>query len=207
MTNNLQKCGYPLTVINKAISEARCSRSGTATQKSKSRQTDPKAPLIKIPFISEAFTRIVKGNLRRAGLGPVVVIVQSGKNLRRNYHKPTTIACTCDTCASGIPCTARNIVYEATCRQCVPERSYIGVTTRPFKHRYYEHGLSIRNADEKSALQTHLQTCTNTDKSCTGFTWSIIDRGSTFKDCFIRESINITTHRPSLNRNQPGWTL
>ena len=198
---NLQKCGYPDHFILKYFHEA---MSPVPAQRPPREPFDPKVPLLKIPYISEAVTRIIKAEIKKAGL-EVKVIVQAGQNLRRTYHRATPRTCTCDVCDLGIPCHTRHVIYEAECNIC--HGSYDGVTTRPFKKREDEHdrALRYRNPD-KSALAEHRQECTG-EWSTKSFTWKILDRGNGWKDSFIRESLQIKKNNPSLNRNWPGWTI
>ena len=59
MNENLLSCGYPPQFITKYMNEAKDS------PPSSSNQFDPKVPLLKIPYISEAYTRIIRKELKK----------------------------------------------------------------------------------------------------------------------------------------------
>ena len=197
LKTNLLKCGYPLAFIQKYMLEAK-----TNSPRS-SYNLDPKTPRLCIPYISEAYTRFVRKEVKKAGI-EAVVIVKSDKNLKKQFHKaPSITPCKCKICYQGIPCTTRHVMYNAECIEC--RKSYIGVTTRPFAIRLAEHNSSIKNNTDKSALTPHLEECTNPLQSTEGFIWTTLDRGKGWKDSFIREGVLINTMNPKINRNTTAW--
>ena len=198
MESNLLSCGYPPHFIKKYMDEAKDSPPNS------SNQFDPKVPLLKIPYISEAFTRIIRKELKKSGIN-AVVIVKSSANIRRQYHRASPISCTCEVCELGIPCSARHVIYRAECKTC--SEAYIGVTTRPFKMRAKEHERDISNWDTDTAFVPHLTRCSNPERSVTGFKWSILDRGAGWKDSFFREAAHINSHNPKINRTKSGWII
>ena len=109
--------------------------------------------VLKIPFIDEKFTRVVKSNVKKSGF-KVRVVVESGISLkeltRTKYNKP----CSCLTCNLGIPCNLRNFVYKANCQKCNGE--YIGCSYRPAKARITEHEASVRNKNKRTTLGQHM---------------------------------------------------
>ena len=119
----------------------------------------------------------------------------------------------CLYCWNPLPLTSRHVVYHAECRLC--QQAYDGVTTRPFICRAKEHNASIRHQNTKSALSEHLmgnldkglEPCQNPIQNIKGFAWSIIDRGSSYKDSFIREGLWINKNKPTLNRTKSGWVI
>ena len=215
LKNDLKKSGYPEHFIEKYMSAAQ------TTPPSKNYSFDPKTPAISIPYISEAYTRVVKKELQKAGIEATVVVKSTGNLKRRFHHATPREDCEtnkqepkwCEACTVGIPCHTRNLVYNAKCRLC--ENSYVGVTTRPFKDRFGEHEASIRLKNTKSALSAHLMGnpekdqpgCPNPMPNPRGFEWSILDRGSSFKDSFFREALLINKEKPTLNRTKSGWVI
>ena len=172
-------------------------------------QVDVNIPILSIPYISEAFTRIVRKELTINNI-QARVVVKGSDNLRTQFHKSLSPSCSCSICELGIRCQLRHVIYDAECRHC--NEHYIGVTTRPFEKRYNEHEASVRFANDKSALSTHLfentdnrRACPNPDPTVSGFTWKIVDRARSYKDSFIREGVLINSTQPSINRNTPGW--
>ena len=215
LENDRKKSGYPELFIKKYMSAAQ------TTPPSKNYSFDPKTPAISIPYISEAYTRVVKKELKKAGIEATVVVKSTGNLKRRFHHATPREDCEtnkqepkwCEACTVGIPCHTRNLVYNAKCRLC--ENSYVGVTTRPFKDRFGEHEASIRLKNTKSALSAHLMGnpekdqpgCPNPMPNPRGFEWSILDRGSSFKDSFFREALLINKEKPTLNRTKSGWVI
>ena len=165
-------------------------------------------PLFAIPYVSEAFTRVAKRELKRNNIEARVVIRGTG-NLKQRYHKALNPPCTCSICQLGTPCCQRHVIYQAECSHCT--QNYKGVTTRPFCKRFKEHEASIRLGNYKSALSQHFlgdedhSPCSNPDKTVLGFNWSVLDRGKSYKDSFIREGVLINSTSPEINRNTPGW--
>ena len=199
LSDNLERCGYPLNFIQKHMLIARSPPSKTTHEQ------DPNTPILSIPFISEAFTRIVRKEISKADINARVV-VKAQPNLKRCFHKPPSVPCNCDICKLGIPCKIRHVVYNAECNAC--HQKYIGVTTRPFEERVKEHAAQIDRQNKKSALTEHLLECEdNLEKTIKGFSWSILDRGENWKDSFMREATHIRHLNPKINRNMSGWIL
>lgn len=203
LRENLVRSGYPEHFISKHMDAALTSRPSNTT-----RRVDDNLPILCIPYVSEAFTRVVKKELKRNNI-EARVFVRSAGNLRRKYHRPLAPSCECDICGLGVSCCKRHVIYDAKCKHC--NEHYIGVTTRRFSDRFKEHEASIRLQNEKSALSDHVhgsfmeEACPNPDKSVQGFEWSFIDHATTYRDSFLREGVQINTAQPTINRNTPGW--
>ena len=120
---NLLKSGYPDQFIDKHM------RIAQSTEPRARAKDEENTPLIAIPYISEAFTRIMKKELKRNNVEARVVVKGSG-NLRQRYHRALNPPCNCDVCKLGTPCCQRHVVYHAECKHC--NEFYKGVTTRPF---------------------------------------------------------------------------
>ena len=199
LRDNLLRSGYPDHFITKYIEEG---LRGRAPAPLKQVEEDENLTVLAIPYISEAYTRVVKKEAERSGL-KVRVLVKGHPTLKRRYHKPIKPQCVCEICQAGVPCDMRHVVYEAKCESCT--ESYIGVTTRPFKARWNEHERSIRLGNSTSALSDHLKVCDNKNKTICGFKWSVRDTARNYKDSFIREGVAIRLDQPKINRNTPAW--
>ena len=165
-----------------------------------------KIPMLSIPYVSEAFTRVVKKELKRNNIEARVIVKSTG-NLRQKYHKPLAPTCNCNICKLGVNCRMRHIVYDAQCKFC--NEHYIGVTTAP---RFKEHEASIRLGNDKSALSTHLNANTdnkrawpNPEPTVWGFDWKFVDMARFYKDSFIKEAVCIKSLQSAINRNSPCW--
>ena len=198
LRENLLRSGYPDHFISKYVAEGLRGKTPPAP----AQVSNNDLPVLAIPYISEAYTRVVKKEAERSGL-KVRVLVKGHPTLKRRYHKPIKPPCTCEICQSGIPCNMRHVIYQAKCKSC--SESYIGVTTRPFKARWQEHERSIRFEDTNSALSDHMKVCDNRDRTIHGYEWSIRDTARNYKDSFIREGVAIRQDLPKINRNTPAW--
>ena len=205
LRSNLRLSGYPEAFIRQHMQVA---MSPNPTETNRAR-VDDNLPIFSIPYVSEAFTRIVKKELSRNAIEARVVVKSAG-NLQSRFHRALSPPCNCPICNAGIPCCARHVIYDAECKFC--RQHYNGVTTRPFAKRFGEHEASIRFADNKSALSDHFNidtedqtACQNPDRSIWGYNWKVLDRGRTYKDSFIREGVAINSDNPTINRNAPGW--
>ena len=108
--------------------------------------------LLKIPYVSEPFTRIIKKHVKKSGI-KAKVIVSSGTTVKKLSLKPFK-KCTCNSCKNGVPCTLRDFVYQAICSKC--DEEYIGVSGRPGNKRYEEHAQSIRGKNDRTSLGQHV---------------------------------------------------
>ena len=204
LRSNLLNSGYPPDFIDKYMANA-MSTDPVGQQRD---QPDNNLPMVSIPYVSEAFTRIFKKELKRNNIDARVVVKGAG-TLKQKYHKPLGSHCDCTVCDLGTPCKIRHVIYRADCKHC--SEGYVGVTTRPFITRYKEHEASIRLGNTKSALSTHLSgdfdhpPCQNPTNTIQGFSWKIVDRAKSYKDSFIREGVVINSTGPKINRNTPGW--
>ena len=223
LRRHLLNSGYPLDFINTHISKIMNETLGPPIAKKPKIKFDF---LIKIPFISEEFTRKVKSIIRKSGFNTRVV-VESGVSLkeltRSKYEKP----CQCLTCNMGIPCGLRNFVYKAKCQECNEE--YIGASYRPAKARLSEHVASVRNENKRTTLGQHIleHREENTDQPRTitrrervrgangrlerdredaenfskSYELSIVKKCDNALNAFITEGLLIKKEKPRINNN------
>ena len=85
-----------------------------------------------------------------------------------------------------------NVVYQFQC-SCDKNASYIGKTKRHLSLRTKEH------LDGKSAISTHLRSCTSCQQSCDITDFHILSSGSSDFDIKIKEALLIKSNRPFLN--------
>ena len=133
LRNNFIKSGYPLTFINDIFIPLIKNRElGKDLMENRSKQVnnDDKEFIIRLPFINEAFTRIAKSNIKKAGIKARVVICP-GTKLKSQVTTKKSFCTTnnCTACNMNIPCDIRNFVYKATCLKCNDE--YLGCSARP----------------------------------------------------------------------------
>ena len=120
------------------------------------------------------------------------VVVGSGHKLI-SALKTTVNNCTCKICELGIPCKARNFVYEAQCKLC--PGIYVGASARPASSRIGGYVSSIRldSQTDRTTLAKHNSEEHNKThdqiKDC--YTFKILDKGRDPVDTFICEAINI----------------
>ena len=115
--------------------------------------------ILKVPYCSEASTRILRTKIKKSKL-PIKLVTQSGTtvaNLVKRQLK-TRVAperdCTCDLHQNDTNCRERYVVYQATCTHC--NDSYIGETTRTVISRMKEHESSTRLGNRRTPLGEHL---------------------------------------------------
>ena len=87
------------------------------------------------------------------------------------------------TCPVGGRCQTSCVVYEATVTEDTSGRkeTYTGVTSRPFKKRYYEHNTDMRkvNGRTKTALSSHIWSLKDNDTSYQ-IKWRLKDRATAY---------------------------
>ena len=181
---HLLNSGYPLEFINSNISKIINEHCKPPRQKKDKEKFDY---IIKVPFISEQFTRVVKSNIKKSGF-KARVVVESGislKDLTRNkINKP----CSCLSCNVGVPCGLRNFVYKANCQKCNEE--YIGCSYRPAKARIGEHESSVRNNNKRTTLGQHMVEHGQDEESDSGATSSNENGGRPIRDKNERDRVN-----------------
>ena len=84
------------------------------------------------------------------------------------------------------------LVYKYTC-VCDAQLSYIGKTKRHLATRIREH------ASRESAIRSHLDNCNTCELSYNKDCFSIMDKGNSDFDCYIKEALLIKKHNPKLN--------
>ena len=93
------------------------------------------------------------------------------------------------------------VVYKFICSGC--EAAYVGETCRHLATRMHEHLVS----DKKSHIFKHLNSSTTCKSKCDNNCFSILDKAHTKFGLKIKESINITQHKPTLNKQRESSTL
>ena len=109
--------------------------------------------VLKVPFINEKFTRIVKSYVKKSGF-KARVVVECGISLKDLTRKKISTPCNCLSCNLGVPCSLRNFVYKANCQKC--DEEYIGCSYRPAGDRIGEHVASVRLKNKRTTLGQHM---------------------------------------------------
>ena len=172
--------------------------------------------VIKVPYVSEAFTRIIKRSIRDLGISARVVPT-SGRSIGTYIRDHGTNICECALCKQGMKCKERHVVYEAVCRIC--DYNYIGVCNRWLEKRLSEHEASIRLENQRTTLGAHVTQhtadqystpfCTekpNMENLLDSYTVNKIDKGKDTIEAFIKEGLRIREKKPMLNEKlENGW--
>ena len=86
-------------------------------------------------------------------------------------------------CPVGGKCQVDCVVYEATVSevQSGKKETYTGVTSRPFKRRFYEHNADMRKSESrtKSSLSSHVWDLKDRGIDF-NVTWKLKDRGTPY---------------------------
>lgn len=172
--------------------------------------------VIKVPYVSEAFTRIIRSSIRNLGISARVVPT-SGRSIGTYIRDHGTNSCECALCKQGMRCKERHVVYEAVCRIC--DYNYIGVCNRWLEKRLGEHEASIRLENQRTTLGTHVTQhtadqystpyCTekpNMENLLDSYTVTKLDKGKDTIEAFIKEGLRISERKPMLNEKlENGW--
>ena len=207
LKTDLSNSGYPGKFINQHIITAISELHANGPPKPK-RKFDF---LIKIPYISENFTRIVQKNMIKLDINARVV-VKPGQELKHLIKKKPSNPCDCLLCKNDIPCKTKNVIYKATCKHC--SENYIGCSQRPINIRLREHGGSIRKRDDRSSLATHMKEKHPRNQSrnqgrgtaeldhqylLKKYNMAIIGKQNDQLGTFILEGLKIKQERPAVN--------
>jgi hypothetical protein len=175
--------------------------------------------VLKIPYVSEAYTRMVKKDLKDIGINARVVPV-AGPSLQSLLTKRQDVECDCLLCKEGedVSCCEKHVIYEATCKLC--HEKYRGVCNRFLVKRMEEHEYSVRKANTKSALGTHFRdhliagdpvpitsNKPSLENLLSSYTIKKIDKGKDSIEAYIKEGLRIKETKPMLNEKlENGWT-
>ena len=108
--------------------------------------------VLKIPFISDYYTRRVKTAVEKSNINARVVATP-GQSVKSLLKSKTKADCYCDYCERNMDCTIVNYVYQATCKSC--HKTYIGGSARPIPERQNEHEASVRLLNSRTTLGYH----------------------------------------------------
>ena len=183
--------------------------------KSTENDGDNNTHVLKIPYINEVFTRMVRKALKNADLNSVRVVTTAGMSVKSLIKVPKPQSCNetnCELCAAGFYCQQKHNVYKLTCQHC-PGNSqfYEGGSRRRGHKRLKEHEASVRRFNPRTAAGQHMQKChpelkpeeiknkVNFSDFLTHFKPEIIDRGVDTLDTFVREGVRLKNDKPPLN--------
>ena len=120
LRKHLINSNYPTQLINKYITMA--IENPIPKIKSKAKDEYKNSYLIRIPYMNEPFTRIVKKHVKKSKLN-IKVVVKAAMSIKRKVTSSPS-NCKCQSCKNKFPCTSRDMVYQATCKFC--KESYLG---------------------------------------------------------------------------------
>ena len=219
ITGDFEKSGYPLLLIRQNIlAGIALAKSGPRSNKSKPENSH----VLKVPYVSETHSRLLKSSLKRCGLENVRLVTTPGTALRSTLKKKQSMKCSdtrCALCCADFPCKARHHVYSMSCNICAAngkEELYIGASRRRPIHRLKEHEASTRLWNTRSSLGVHmkekhpeLEPSASEKAKLRGkvdmttflqtFTPSILRYGKDTFDVFLNEGLEIKEKKPSIN--------
>lgn len=204
----LQNSGYPTEFINTHMTTA--IENPIPPPKNKKDTNDKEKEnqfILKLPYVSEPFTRIIKKHVKKSGI-KAKVVVSSGTTIKKMTLKPLK-KCPCESCKNGIPCTLRDFVYHATCIKCNKNKTennceYIGVSGCPGKKRYEEHEQSVRCKNDRTSIGQHIlqkhKRITN-PKIDKLFKFKILKNCRDTLEAYLAEDHYIKDCKPTMNNN------
>ena len=116
--------------------------------------------MLKIPYISDFYTRRVKKVVKNNNINARVVATP-GQSVKSLLKSKTKVDCSCDYCERNMDCTIANYAYQATCRSC--QKTYIGGSARPITERQNEHEASVRLLNSRTTLGHHARSHSTED--------------------------------------------
>lgn len=198
IVNRLLLNGYPPLILKKCI---------MSFYSPKVRRSRNNVSYIRVPFISESHTRILRNILRQSDLQQhVCFYFISPKPLHRQLGplrdkptcKPNCKICTL--CMKPYCCLQKNVIYKVECTLC--NKVYIGETGRQLKSRIKEHFTQA-----KSAIHSHHCLFHATCDIYTHYHVSILLKNiSNLKQRLYAESILINKHKNNLMNGCVGLT-
>ena len=204
LRNNFIASGYPISLINNIILPLiRKRQLGHNLLEPKEHKKDgDKEFLLKVPYINEAVTRIVKNKIKQAGISARVVVTP-GSKLKSHVSKKKSLCNSdkCKACKIGIPCNTRNFIYRAHCLKC--QNEYIGCSARPASERLKEYESSIRltHQNKRTALGQHKKekhALENNDINEI-YKFEILAKAKDPLGTFLKEALLIKKHSPVIN--------
>ena len=211
LKKNFLRSGYPLNVITSNILYG-----SSYSPPEQEKETKESSHVLKIPYVNEGFTRLVRKNMVNAGLKDVRIVTIPGISVKSLIKKPTPRLCDsedCLLCPLDVPCRAKHHVYSITCNLCGPDEvsQYIGASRRPPAKRMLEHEASARRFNKRTSVGQHMIKChgdlkpskierkTSLPNFLQTFTPEIVARGRDTLDTFIREGLAIRDRKPTMN--------
>ena len=209
---DLLNSGYPEHIINVNILKSINEHIYPPKQKKEHDYT------IRLPYINEGFTRIVKRICKKADINTRVVTTP-GTSIKSLIKPKKSKICTtpeCIPCKNNIPCQDTHYIYKFTCNLC-PKPSnnnkpnaYIGASRRKLIKRLKEHEASARRFNDRTSLGEHMLKVHDNLKPTTfprpdlntffkNFTCQIINHGKDTLDTFLKENLAIKSQKPQLN--------
>ena len=148
--------GYPPTLINSTMLESIHKPAHTNTSESASKY------ILKVPYISEVQTRLMRKVLRDSGV-EARLVVTSGRSIKSLIKPTTDQSCSrvnCYLCSNNMPCKTTHYVYELTCASCPEENypAYIGCSRRCVPKRMGQHEASVRRRNDENTPADHMLT-------------------------------------------------
>ena len=218
MDNLVSKSGYPREVAAKHILIGINQFETTPSEAKPKKEYDF---VLKVPYVSELFTRKVTESVRRSGINARIVSVP-GRSVRSLISAKTQPECSCVFCGKGLSCGTSHFVYEAECKTC--RGKYNGASARPLPYRINEHESSCRLQNDATTLGQHIKHhIRNSDISINdeyellkgkrnheflfnNFDIQIVRKCYDSLDTFINEGLVIKNDKPSLNNmNNNGF--
>ena len=182
-------------------------------------EPDEQPFILRIPYISEAYSRIVKKAVKDSGI-KARVVVTSGTTLESMIQNKPRYHCqssTCLFCPNGLPCNTSHYVYKFSCNTCSANNitaEYIGASRRSLVNRFSQHEASVRRYNTRTTLgqhmiQSHPELRTTAADQKRGkvdfgnllqlFTPEILKTCKDTLDTFLWEGLLIRKHKPALN--------
>ena len=176
---------------------------------------------LRLPFVNEGFTRIIKRICKKAELNRRVVTTP-GKSIKSLIKPNKSKICTsqnCIPCKNNMPCEDTHYIYKFSCNNCPSPSNdhntkpnfYVGASRRKLNKRLKEHEASVRRFNTRTSLGEHMvkfhedlkpntiKRKTDYNAFFTNFTGQIIDHGRDTLDTFLKENMAIKALKPKIN--------
>ena len=159
---------------------------------------------LKLKFLNDSTNRQIHSLLKKYKIPANLVSVPNKslynclkvidqKNEKHDNCEP------CEMLPKRLNCNDRFLIYKFTCKSC--DQSYIGQTSRSFKHRFSEHKRAILKQQNTSALAEHNHNGPK-NSSIQDFNLEILDRCNDPLDTRLTEARFIKRLRPKINRKE-----
>ena len=214
LRNDLTNSGYPEHLINSNILK------GIQGNRYKENPQKPTYDhVLKLPYINEGFTRIVKKIIKKSEINARVVVT-SGRDVKSLIKPNKPKFCEspgCILCTNEIPCKSKNYVYKFTCNHCkdkndVKDKFYIGASRKVTVKRLKQHEASVRRYNNRTTLGQHMMEAhkdlkppsfknkVNFQNLFTHYKPEVIRYGKDCLDTFLKEGMEIKYQKPKLNQ-------